>query len=242
MPGSPNIHFTPGLLPTLAAVALIALTLHLGNWQRGRAEEKRGIQAEWEARAGQPEVVLTPVLPDVAALRFRAASAHGTWNLAGQIFLDNKFQGEAVGYEVVTPLKLDGGETYVLVNRGWLPRGPNYPAPPEAPAPQAETVHGALTIPTHKFLELSSATVEGKVWQNLTIERYREAMHLDVLPLVLNMNPTEAGFKPVSERPDARAEKSTEYMLTWYSLAATTLILWIALNLKIRRRAATEPA
>lgn len=245
MPGFPfELRFSPTWLPTLAAAAVIALTVYLGQWQQGRAAEKRNLQAQWEQRAAAAVIEVTPVLRDAAALQFRSAIARGSWQPAGQIYLDNKFYGDAVGYQVVTPLKIAGSEVHVLVNRGWVARGANYPLPPPVPAPQGDTVRGMLTLPTHKFLELSAASVEGAVWQNLTIERYREALHLDVLPFVLNTAAGEGGLQPVVERLDARAEKSTEYMLTWYSLAITTLLLWIVLNLKVRRRAAAdkEPA
>jgi cytochrome oxidase assembly protein ShyY1 len=39
----------------------------------------------------------------------------------------------------------------------------------------------------------------------------------------------------VVERPDARADKNLEYMLTWYSLAATVIALWLLLNTRIGR-------
>jgi cytochrome oxidase assembly protein ShyY1 len=36
----------------------------------------------------------------------------------------------------------------------------------------------------------------------------------------------------VTEKPDAGVAKHVEYSLTWYALAATTLALWLAMNLK----------
>jgi cytochrome oxidase assembly protein ShyY1 len=40
-------------------------------------------------------------------------------------------------------------------------------------------------------------------------------------------------LEQVAERPDARADKHIEYMLTWYSLAATVIVLWLVLNTKL---------
>jgi surfeit locus 1 family protein len=40
-----KFSFAPGLVPTAAALAMVALTLWLGNWQMNRAQEKRERQA-----------------------------------------------------------------------------------------------------------------------------------------------------------------------------------------------------
>ena len=236
-----HIRFSPRLLPTLAAVAALALTLYLAIWQQNRAAEKRSLQAEFVQRTAAPAMALSSETRDSAALRYRHAIARGEWYPAGQIYLDNKIDdansGRA-GYHVITPLKLSGADTFVLVNRGWIARSKTYPMPPEAPVPNGEVeVHGLNTLPNAHFLELSSAAIDGLVWQNLTVERYRAAMKLDVLPLVLLASATvpnaQQGLQPVTEQPDARVEKHVEYMLTWYSLAVTVIALWIGLNLGI---------
>ncbi len=234
-PTTLQIRFTPTWLPTLAAVAMIALTLNLAQWQQRRAGEKERLQAEFDHRGELPQIALDAGMRDAAALQYRSVRARGEWNMAGQVYVDNKFHDNAVGYYVYTPMKLAGGNAYVLVNRGWVARGPAYPAPPAVPAPTGVDVEGIVTIPSHRFLELSGAAVEGTVWQNLTVERYHEKFSLDLLPVVVLAGKAADGLLPVAEKPDAGRDKHIEYMLTWYSLAATLLVLWIGLNLKIKR-------
>lgn len=230
-----QFRFSPSLVPTLAALAMVALTVYLGQWQQGRAAEKRGLQAQFEARAHEPVVMLNANSRD-PALQYRQAIAGGEWQEANQIYVDNKINHEQAGYHVITPMKLAGANTYVLVNRGWIARTASYPQPPKIDAPAGQvSVTGTLFIPTQKFLELSPQSVQGAVWQNLTIERFREASRLDVLPYVLLMQDTTAPLEAISEKPDARVEKHVEYMLTWYSLAATAIVLWLLLNTKISR-------
>ncbi len=224
------------MVPTLAALCVLSLTLYLGYWQQGRAAEKQALQAEFASRAAASQVVLGSAISDPLAFRYTRAIAGGEWLANGQIFLDNKFDNEAVGFHVITPLKIAGTNRYVLVNRGWVARGAGFPAPPAIPVPTGSVeVEGVLVLPNTRFLELAHSTVQGSVWQNLTIERYSAASKLDVLPLVLLAKVTDAPLKPVAERPDARAEKHIEYMLTWYSLAATVAVLWVALNVKLER-------
>ena len=55
--------FTPRLLPTLAAVIAVGLTLYLATWQQGRADEKRALQEKFDERVRMP-----PIKLDVATM------------------------------------------------------------------------------------------------------------------------------------------------------------------------------
>ena len=150
----------------------------------------------------------------------------------GQLFIDNRQDGGRAGFHVVTPLLLAGGDL-LLINRGWVARTPAYPAPPDVPVPAGEQrVEGLATLPPKRFLELSKDVVDGRVWQNLSLDRYAEASKRPVVPAVVLM--ATPGLVTVLEQPDAGEAKHREYALTWLSLAITTGILWVALNLKRR--------
>lgn len=227
-----SLRFNPTLVPTLAALAAVVLTGYLGAWQQERAAGKRDLQREFDARTRQSQVMLDGLARD-PAMRFRQALAVGEWHAPGQIFVDNQVMHDVAGYHVITPLKLQGSNSYVLVNRGWIARGPTYPVPPAAEVPAGRvSVSGQLSLPSGRFLELSQQFVQGSVWQNLTIERYRNATHLDVLPFLLLDQEAQPPLEKITERPDARADKHVEYMLTWYSLAVTVIVLWVVLNAK----------
>ena len=224
------LRFNPAPVPTVAALLAVALTGYLGYWQQTRAAEKRATQVEFELRAGQSAVELDGRTRD-PALRHRIAMATGEWHPAGQIYVDNQVTRRMAGFHVITPLKLRGTNTYILVNRGWIARGASYPIPPPAESESGSvTVAGQLSIPSARFLELTHQSVQGSVWQNLTIERYRTATQLDVLPFVLLARDSPPPLESVGDRPDAGTDKHVEYMLTWYSLAATVFILWVILN------------
>ena len=225
--------FRPGLVPTLAAAALIALTTWLGMWQLDRAGQKRERQALLEARMADSPVRLTGPGPTAASLMFRRVEATGRWNAAGQVYIDNQTHEGRAGFHVITPLVLPGSGASVLVNRGWIARDATYPRAPHVAVPGGEVhVKGLAALPPARFLELSSETMAGDVWQNLSVERYRGAMHAEVLPIVVYADEPGQGLAAVREQPDAGMAKHQEYALTWFSLAVTTLVLWIALNLR----------
>jgi surfeit locus 1 family protein len=223
----------PAPVPTAAAFALIALTAWLGLWQDRRATEKTGQQALLEARVAAAPLAITGAGGTAEDLLFRRLQARGRYEADGQFFVDNRIHGGRAGYHVMTPFRLSGSDAILLVNRGWVARSASYPAPPAVPVPQGErAIAGLAVLPPARFLELSADAVEGAVWQNLSMERYGKRANAPVVPIVLLVSPPGEGLVAVEERPDAGIAKHREYSLTWFSLAFTTTVLWVALNLR----------
>lgn len=223
-------------MTTAIAVATFALLAWLGSWQLGRADEKRGRQALFDARMRESPLVLTGSVPRPEPLLYRRVRARGTWIAEGQVLIDNRIREGRAGFHVVTPLRLEGQREAVLVNRGWIARGRDYPAAPRVAVPSGPVeVSGIATLPPARVLELSPETVSGNVWQNLSIARYAQRMRLEVLPVVLLADTTAPGLVAVEEKPDAGVAKHLEYALTWFALAATVAALWIVLNVKRTR-------
>lgn len=215
---------------------MIALTLALGTWQTNRAREKQERQALVESRIVETPLLLTGSVASAEALLYRRVRAAGRWMPEGQIFIDNQILGGRAGFHVVTPLALEGERAALLVNRGWVARSADYPRAPRVDAPAGRVeVTGVASLPPRRVLELSAHTVAGNVWQNLSIERYAKQASMRVLPVVVLAEPAAPGLVAVREKADAGVAKHREYALTWFSLAATVLVLWIVLNLRRTR-------
>lgn len=229
---SGRFAFTPGLVPTLAAAALVAVTVSLGVWQKHRGDGKERLQALYEARMSQAPVRLTGAVGAAEPFLFRRVAASGRWIADRQVYIDNQVHDGRAGFAVVTPLALGGAKAVVLVNRGWVERSADYPRPPRVPVPDGPVEVTGLAILPPRFLELSADVIQGAVFQNLTIDRYRAWSGLDALPFVVLADAPAPGLAAVRERPDAGVAKHREYELTWFLLAATAGALWIGLNLK----------
>jgi surfeit locus 1 family protein len=178
--------------------------------------------------------VLTGSVPDAEPLLFRRVRVRGEYVADRQLFIDNRIHAGQAGFEVVTPLRIAGVHDAVLVDRGWVARDAAiYPRHPAVTVPKGEVDVAGLAIqPPRRVLELSADTVEGDTWQNLHIDRIAKVTGLPLLPLVVLADPPGAGLEGAHERPDTGIEKHLEYRLTWYALAVTTLVLWLALNSK----------
>ena len=220
-------------MTTLAAIIFFALLLWLGRWQLDRAGEKESRQALYDARLGEATLVLTGAVASPEPLLYRRVRAAGEWVAARQIFVDNQIREGRAGFHVITPLRLEGREDAVLVNRGWIARDAGFPRAPAVAVPSGRVeVTGLATRPPARYRELSSETVTGDVWQNLSIERYAARSGLALLPVVVLADTPAPGLAAVREKPDAGVAKHYEYAWTWFALAATVAALWLALNVR----------
>uniref|UniRef100_UPI00114CCE9B SURF1 family protein n=1 Tax=Candidatus Thiosymbion oneisti TaxID=589554 RepID=UPI00114CCE9B len=113
--GYVKFHFR--WVPTLLLALPIPLFVALGVWQIDRAEQKREQMRVLGERAELPALEFRGPIADPESLRFRKLRARGTFEAAGQILIANRRQGNRIGFHVITPLRIRGSDSRVLVNR-----------------------------------------------------------------------------------------------------------------------------
>lgn len=231
-------HFRPRLLPTLLMVLAVALCVRLGLWQQNKAETKRHLQTLLDQRLQAPAVPLPPVLDDPAAWRYRQVKVRGRYEPRHQILLDNQVDGVRAGYHVITPLHMDGGETRLLVNRGWIEAPASHAQLPPVATPAGEQViEGYVWLPPERFFTLAPPAGTGgwqPVWQNMDVARYGRAVPFAVYPVVLRMSPHSSGggFARNWPRPAERIETHVGYAYQWFGFALAFFLIYLVVNIK----------
>jgi surfeit locus 1 family protein len=144
------------------------------------------------------------------------------------VFLDNRQMQGRPGFYVVTPLKLEGSDRAVLVERGWVQRNfidrEKLPAI-ETPAGPVE-LHGRLAPPPAKLYEFAGA-VGGPIRQNLDLAQFRAETGLALLDLAVQQTdaPSE-GLLRDWPRAASGVEKHYGYAFQWWALSALIAILY----------------
>ena len=94
---------------------------------------------------------------------------------------------------------------------------------------------GLATVPSKRYLELSNQVAEGKVWQNLTLERYRAAVPVSLQPVVIQQeNEIDDGLKREWSAPDLGIDKHYGYAFQWFAMAAAIVIIYLVCNVRKR--------
>ena len=236
-----RFEFRRGLWPMLAAAAGIALTLALGNWQLGRGQEKTALKARLEQLAREPAINVSTrelAAPDV---ELRRVEARGTYEPKYMVLIDNRVSHGVAGYHVVMPLRLGDGSRYVLVNRGWVAGTRDRSRLPEVKTPPGTvSVSGLAVVPGKRFFEISTKVAEGNVWQNLTLERYRQAVPIAIQPFLIQQDQQDAAGDGLIREwlpPDLGADTHYGYAFQWFALSAVILIFYLVTHVRRKREA-----
>ncbi|HKA39776.1 MAG TPA: SURF1 family protein [Burkholderiales bacterium] len=235
-------EFRPRLITTLAAVAGMALALAAANWQLNRAHEKEALAAKLESLARGPAIALSAAGARAEDLEWRRVTASGRFAPAYAVFIDNRIRRGVAGFHVVMPLEIgktaDGGSRYVLVNRGWVAGSSVRDRLPEVATPEGTVqVTGLAVVPGRRFLELSADVTEGRIWQNLTLERYRAAFPIAIQPVMIQQESLlEDGLVREWDPPDLGVNKHYGYAFQWLALAATVLVFYLVTHVRRRPR------
>ena len=224
--------------PTAATAIGVAVTVALGNWQLSRAAQKRELKQRYETLAAQPPINVgrEPLAADGVDLR--RVEARGVFEPQHAVFVDNRILNGVPGYHVVMPLRVEGGDVRVLVNRGWVARPALRSDLPAVRTPEGPvTITGTATVPHRGAFERSDTIVEGRIVQNLTIPRYREMTPIAVQPFVLRQDSAlDDGLKREWPAPDFGIDKHYGYAFQWFALAATLTVFYAYTQLKRGRK------
>lgn len=216
------------------ALAVATGCIQLGNWQHAKADRKLAAQHLLDTRGGDAPVSIGSAPVDAEALRSRPVSVRGQFETDRQFLVDNRIHREQAGYHVITPLRIDGSDMRVLVNRGWIPANARHDDIPQVATPAGPvTLSGIAVVPGTRFFTLGDAPQGGwqAVWQNLDLARFAGSAPYPLQPVVVQLAPdAPAGFVRDWPRPDERFERHLSYALQWYGFAASAVLIWFALG------------
>lgn len=236
--GHAQLKFRPPVWAVLLTLSAVLLFATLSHWQYQRGQQKADIIA---ARAAAARSVPLRVRSGAALPEHgRRIHLQGYWQSEQQVLLDNQTRGRLVGVQVWTPLRLQGSEFRVLVNRGWL-RTSAYrdvlPDTGDLPDGLVEVSGFWRDLPRAGLNAAAGACEAGRRWpQRLNypqIEQLRCLYGASLANGLLLLDPqashgfvrewTDLGIKPV---------RHYGYAIQWGALLLTALILFVVLNLK----------
>ena len=97
-----------------------AVCVRLGIWQLDRLSERREFNDRLRSRAEMPPIAFSELPRDTAEARYRRVRITGTYDFDHQFALTTRSRIGSPGVNIITPVRIAGTDTAVLVNRGWI--------------------------------------------------------------------------------------------------------------------------
>lgn len=215
----------------------VVLMVSLSSWQFRRLDERQDFNSLVRTRSAEPVVPVEELeASDPESVAWRRVGLAGTYLSSETVLILNRSQGGRAGVNVVTPLRLENGES-ILVVRGFLPLDAPVPEPPSGPVRIVGTVRASEIRRAGQPTETLDQTDE---FFRLDIERIAVAIALDVLPVVVEREISDP-VDDVSLQPVAAPELSDgphlSYAIQWLIFATAVIVGW---GLAVRRSYVTR--
>lgn len=102
------------------AVGAAAGCIRLGFWQLSRLHQRRARNALVISRLDSTEIDVSALPHDTSTSRFRRARVRGVPDYDHELIYAARSHAGSPGVNFLTPVRIPGTDTAVLVNRGWV--------------------------------------------------------------------------------------------------------------------------
>lgn len=224
-------HFTPKLLPSLFLLLLGPVFCTLGIWQYHRALAKEQMLQQFaQAKMTGPVSIQdtsTPPPPE-----YYPVKVQGKLDQAHQLLVENKFHQHHLGFEVITPLRLEDGTT-LLLNRGWIAKDQVNTLPSTM---TTLAIDGILYTPAKTIFQVGQAQISTQ-WpkriQNLSWREIHRVALADwtLRPYIVVLTESSAHrFTPIFQPTILPPAKHYGYAVQWFAMALALLMIWLVMG------------
>lgn len=222
------------LVFVVISVLAAAVCIRLGFWQLSRLAERRARNTLVSTRLREAPVTLAALPADSGARHYRRVVVAGRPDYAHEFVLVNRTRDGSPGVHIITPLRIAGRDTLLLLNRGWIysPNGTDadlshwregdsiavtgyVEEPSRRPGPARLTDRAANTTPAYRWLDPA---------------RVARDLGAPVTSYYVAAEPPPGEEKPPLDRPvrvpppalDEGPHQS--YAIQWFSFALVSLV------------------
>jgi surfeit locus 1 family protein len=219
-------------LTTLLVLVGMGVLARLGIWQLDRLDQRRAFNARVQAQIDQPPLDLDAkgLNADLTNMEYRQVVVTGEYDHSQEIAIRNQYWGNEWGVHLVTPLKIDGTEQAVLVDRGWIPAADFESGDWSRFAePGIVTVSGVIRASRDRAdfgFRRDPEPAPGetlRAWNFINVPGISQQVSLSLLPVYIQQapDPTWTGM-PYRAQPELELTEGPHlgYAIQWFTFAA----------------------
>ena len=243
---------TSRIVATLSALVVILVGCGAGIWQLNRAEQKIRMSESLASKLQMPTLIANGDSLSLEQAAERRIIARGRFIPAEAIWLDNRPRpipgggtgavGQS-GFYLMMPLKLDGQEAILWINRGWAPRNNEnrIELPPVNTTDALVTIEGVAFPHPGRVYELGKkgdAVVRPRIEQNFDLSLEAQLHGWKQLPFIVRESDSakKDGLVRNWPSPTNGVDRHYAYAFQWFALAFTGFLFWLINGLMKYRR------
>ena len=229
--------FSPGIVPTLAAMIVFTLLVNLGFWQLDRAEGKTYLKTRYESRNALGPMTLTELNALQGDTNDFPLKVSGFYDNRYNVLLDNQMHETRAGYHLLTLFFPSDSSQGIWVNRGWLWAGHDRSILPEIPAIEGQqALQGRVYTPPDNVFLLKKDDFNQVSWpfrvQSMDLNALQSLLDVQLLPFTLRLNPDsndsnmprEWHYIPIGP------EKHQGYAFQWFAMSFALIMIYFFTN------------
>lgn len=221
---------------TLFVFALLPCLLALGIWQWHRADEKRGLQQQFEAQQMAAPIGVEGLAKTPA--NYTRVELRGHYDNTRNFLLDNRVLHGRVGFEVLTPFLPEDSREWLLVNRGWIAGDPARRQLPTIPAVRdVVELRGYLyrAADNPRFADDTNASGWPRVIDRIDFARMPALLGAPVYPFTLRLDAdTHGALSPEWPIVTSSPDKHIAYAVQWFAMAVVLVLMWVLRSSNLR--------
>lgn len=243
---------TSRIVATLSALLVILVGCGAGIWQLNRAEQKIRLGESLSAKLQMPVLNVNADNLTLEQASERRILARGRFVQDEVVWLDNRprpipeggsgASGQS-GFYVMMPLKLEGQEAVLWVNRGWAPRNNQnrIELPPVKTADEIVTIEGVAFPHPGRVYELGQKgdpKARPRIEQNFDLALEAQSHEWKQLPFIVREagSSKEDGLVRNWPSPTNGVDRHYAYAFQWFALALAGFLFWLINGLMKYRR------
>jgi cytochrome oxidase assembly protein ShyY1 len=234
---------------TLSALLVVALGCGAGVWQLSRANTKIALAANLLARQQMPILSANAEPWTLEEARERRMIARGQYIPEAAIWLDNRprptpaagTNASQSGFYLMMPLRLEGRDEVLWINRGWAPRNnENRETLPLVKTPSSiVNIEGIVFAHPGKVYELGDGKPainlgKPKIEQNFNLVAEGNLRSWSQFPFILREEDAGKGDGLLREWPllTSGVDRHYAYAFQWFALAVCGFLFWLITGLR----------
>ena len=237
------------IVATVSALLVVVIGCAAGIWQLTRADTKIALAANLLARQQMPILSANAGPWSLEEASERRMIARGQYIPEAAIWLDNRprplpIQGASAsqpGFYLMMPMRLQGKEEILWVNRGWAPRNSeNRESLPLIKTPsEVISVEGVVFAHPGRVYELGNGKPsedigKPKIEQNFNLMAEGNLRHWVQAPFILREVDTgiDDGLLREWAPLTSGVDRHYAYAFQWFALAVCGFLFWLVTGLR----------